>query len=690
MIWRKSRWLCTLHAMTDPMGRWTAALLFLAACSRTASAPRPPAPSPTATKVAAIRGGPAPADTVPPGLPPVTRVEGPLRLTVIYPGPKDLIDARDSTFIFGSTGSGGATLTVNGQPVAVAGSGGWIAWIPIPPDSLITLTLVARQGADSIVLPYQIRRIFRFIPPVAPVWIDSNSVTPGSRAWWPADEYLPVSVRAAEGARVQIRLPDGRLIPLTPDLAPAEVPWGIRAFDRDSSNLAVRLRADRYAGAVRGLRLGDDPGSLLGPPPPVITRQGGGCCAGPARQGTEPLIEAIIGSDTARMRLPLRLAPLDTVPMVVEFNDDTAHKGNTDSVTIGRTRPGATYHWFFPTGTRAVVTGRLGDDLRVRLSRAQEAWVPAIDAIALPAGTPVTRATVSSLTLSPREDRLVLRVPMTQRIPFRVEEESDRLTLRLYNTVGDINWTRYGTTDPYLRDIRWLQVASDEVTLVVDLSSPVWGYRARWSGNDLLLEIRRPPVIDPVRPLAGRLVVVDPGHPPLGATGPTGLRESEANLAVALELRALLEADGARVIMTRTADVSVDLAARTRLADSLDAEVLISIHNNALPDGLNPFTNNGSSVFYNQPRSLPLAQAIQTALVRRLGLRDLGAGRGDLALVRPTWMPSVLCEGLFMMLPEQEAALREPEGQRRYALAVRDGLRAWLQRVATTQGAGVP
>lgn len=677
--------------MTDLKGRWTAALLILAACSRMVSAP------PGAVVVSpAVRAGvdTSRPQTVAPTLPPVPRIEGPIQLKVVYPGPNELVDARDSTFLFGSTGSGGVTLTVNGLPVPVAPNGAWLAWVPIPPDSVIALTLVARQGADSVVLPYQIRRVYRFIPPVAPVWIDSNSVTPAGRAWWPLDEYLPVSVRAAEGARVQIRLPDGTVLPFTPDLAPAEVPWGIRAFDRDTTNLTLRLRADRYAGAIRGRRVGDDPGLVLGPPTPVITRTGGGCCAGsataPNRQSGEPLIEAIIGADTARMRLPLRLAPLDTLPLVVEFNDDTAHKGNTDSLTIGRARPGATYHWFFPTGTRAIVTGRLGEDLRVRLSRAQDAWVPAVDAVALPVGTPVTRATVSSVTLSPLSDRLVLRIPMSQRIPFRMEEETDRLTLRLYNALGDINWTRYGPADPYLREIRWLQVASDEVTLTLDVASPVWGYRTRWNGNDLMLEIRRPPIIDPVHPLAGRFVVVDPGHPPLGATGPTGLREAEANLAVALELRTLLEADGARVVMTRTTDVSVDLAARTRLADSIDAEILVSIHNNALPDGVNPFTNNGSSVFYNQPRSLPLAQAIQIALVGQLGLRDLGAGRGDLALVRPTWMPSVLCEGLFMMLPEQEAALRQPEGQRRYARAVRDGLRSWLRHVATTQGAGVP
>jgi N-acetylmuramoyl-L-alanine amidase len=45
-------------------------------------------------------------------------------------------------------------------------------------------------------------------------------------------------------------------------------------------------------------------------------------------------------------------------------------------------------------------------------------------------------------------------------------------------------------------------------------------------------------------------------------------------------------------------------------------------------------------------------------------------------------MPAVLTEGLFMILPEQEAALRSPEGIRRYAEAVRDGLRSFLRERA--------
>lgn len=591
-------------------------------------------------------------------------VDGPLEIRVVYPGPRDVVDARDSTFLFGTVGTGRARLTINDAEVNVWPNGAWLAWVPLPPDTAPTFALVATAGADTLRYLHPLRTVPRFRPPATPVWVDSLSLSPAGRVWWPRDEYLPVSLRAVEGAKVRLLLPGGDVVPLTAERGPGEVPWGIRAFDRDTANLLAPRRAERYVGAIRGQRLPGD--------------------------STDVVIEAVLGADTVRLRWPLDLRLLDSIPQLVELNDDTAGSGTTDSLTVGRARPGATYHWFFPTGTRAQFTGRLGDDARIRLSRQQEAWVPAADLVPLPAGSPALRATVLSLTATPAADRVVVRVPLTARIPFRVEEEPGRLTLRLYNTVGDINWIRYGANDPYLRQIRWLQAASDEVTITLDVAGPVWGYRTRWSRNDLVLEVRRPPVVDGAAPLRGRRIVVDPGHPPLGATGPTGLTEAEANLAVSLELVRLLESAGAQASLTRRGAESLDLNARTRFADSLDAELLVSIHNNALPDGVNPFTNNGSSVFYYHPRSLPLAQDIQAALVRRLGLRDLGAARGDLALVRPTWMPAVLCEGFFMMLPDQEAALRQPAGQLAYALAARDGLVTFLKRVAEAQGSDVP
>jgi N-acetylmuramoyl-L-alanine amidase len=306
--------------------------------------------------------------------------------------------------------------------------------------------------------------------------------------------------------------------------------------------------------------------------------------------------------------------------------------------------------------------------------------------VPLPAGTPEPSAIVGSVSVMPAADRAVLRIPLTQRVPFQVVESERSLALTFYSAAGDVDWMRYGT-DPLVRQLTWVQSQRQEVTLTIELSAPVWGYRTRWSRSDLIVELRRPPRLSGTNPLRGRTIAIDPGHPPFGSTGPTGLREADANLAVALQLRTLLQNAGAKVQMTRVSDSAVDLWPRVAFAEQRGSELLVSIHNNALPDGVNPFTNNGTSVFYNQPRSLPLAAAIQESLVRQLRLPDLGIGRGDLAVIRGTWMPSVLVEGMFIIMPEQEAALRTTRGTRRYARGVYEGIAGFLRQQAKLQSA---
>lgn len=646
---------------------------------------RPTGPSPDAARTG--------RDSGPARLPAVPKVAGPLVLRVTYPAPDALIQLRDSSFLFGSAGTGEAEVTVNGYPAKVWPNGAWLAWIPFPPDSLMQFTIEGRTATDHARLLLAVRRAGGAPERmVDSLWLDSVSLSPRGRVWWPRSEYLTLTARASQGIIVRLRLPDGTVVPLAPQAQAPEVPAAVRAFDRDTNNLRLPPRTDRYVGLLRGRSLGPAPGPILPShprPSAVMASAPVACSAGTSCPGGDAIpddslwatVEAIRGIDTVRARWPLQLALLDTLPVLTELDDDTARAGDTDSLTVGRALPGGTYHWFFPSGTRTEANGRVNDDLRLRLSSESQAWVAAGEARPLAAHA-VAPAVVGSVTLTPRAGGALLRIPLSRRVPFQVAESGRSLGLRLYGAVGDVNWIRYGVPDTLVTRISWAQAAADETTLTLELGVPVWGYRTWWDRADLLLEVRRPPAIVRGDPLKGILVAVDPGHPPAGATGPTGLREAEANLGVALELRRLLENGGARVLMTRTSDVPIDLWPRVKLAEAADADLLISIHNNALPDGINPFTNSGSSVFYNQPRSIPLARAIQAALIRRLGLRDLGIGRGDLALVRATWMPSVLTEGMFMILPEQEAALRSPEGQRLYALAVYDGVRDFLRERA--------
>jgi N-acetylmuramoyl-L-alanine amidase len=633
--------------------------VFLAAgCARRAPSAGP-IPIPTAADTAPL----------PSRLPPVAPVRGPLALRVVYPPTDAVLQVRDSTFLFGSSGSGDAAVTINGQPARVWPNGAWLAYVALPADSIVPLQIVARTATDSARVIYPLRRA---VPEagrrtVGGAWIDSLSLSPVGRAWVGRNEYVALRARAAEGAQVRLVLADGTVVPLVPQPEPVEVPVAVRAFERDTAVPTPALTRDRYVGLLRGRAVGPDPG-------PVVAFPG----------GTSPpdtnwaTVEAIAGADTARVHWPLQVAVLDSIPVTVEFDDDTSGTGTSDSLTVGRAIPGGTYAWFFPTGTRGQVSGRRNDELRLRLGADAEAWVPAADARPLAPGGPAPAAVVGSVRLIARPDRVSLRIPISQRVPFRVEEGERTLAVTFYGAVGDVDWMRYGATDSLVRRLTWRQDATDQVTLSLELGMPVWGYRSRWDRADFVLDVRRPPAIDAGHPLRDRVIAIDPGHPPGGATGPTGLREAEANLGVALEVERLLTAEGAKVIMTRTSDSVVDLWPRVARAEQAGAEVLVSIHNNALPDGLNPFINHGTSVYYHSPRSVPLARTTQAALVRRLGLRDLGIGWGDLALVRGTWMPSILTEGLFMMLPDQEAALRTPQGRGLYAQAVVDGLRSYL------------
>ena len=587
------------------------------------------------------------AATPAPALPAVPLVDGPLAVRVVYPPAGALVQARDSNFIFGTIGSGKASLSINGTAVRVVANGSFIAYLPLPPASAPQYTIVATRGADTARATHPIR----LLPPrplladTGRLTVDSSSVSPRGPRLARADERVRVSVRAPRNAIVALRLADGNLQRLV------------------NSSLALdSLRVATARAEVDSLTWSTDvPASAL-------------------VRGAELI--ASRGVDT--VRFALRDITVDE-PGRVRWVRLTggAEVPDTDRVVILRPVPNGTYKWLLLPGTTLEMTGRVGDMVRVRLDATLEAWAAASDVTELPAGFSAPRRTAANARVTAAADWVDVTIPMAERPAFEVREEGNTLVLVLYGVQANTDIVGYAADDSLLRRVRWYQETSDRARFEIDLARPAFGYLPMWDRGAFTLRVRRPPVVDATSPLKGLTVVVNAGHPPAGSTGPTGLYEPVPTLAISERLKTILEARGARVLMTRTTAAPLALAIRPVMARQAGAHAFVSIHLNALPDGINPFTANGTGAYYFHPTSERLAREVQRGMVRRMGLRDLGIFYDNLSDLRHPWMPSVLCEGAFIMIPEQEAAVKTAEFQERYALGVADGLEAYFRALGS-------
>jgi N-acetylmuramoyl-L-alanine amidase len=177
--------------------------------------------------------------------------------------------------------------------------------------------------------------------------------------------------------------------------------------------------------------------------------------------------------------------------------------------------------------------------------------------------------------------------------------------------------------------------------------------------------------------LAGRTIVVDPGHGSSdpGAIGPEGTKEKDVNLLLGLQVADILRTEGANVILTRTTDAMLgtggalsDLAGRVAIANSSGADIFVSIHNNSYTSP----SAQGTETLYNSnnpqaTQSLSLATAVQKALVNGLepfnsGLKfDRGVKDVNLYVtgVRIN-IPAILVEVQFISNPNGEQQLLNP------------------------------
>ena len=178
-------------------------------------------------------------------------------------------------------------------------------------------------------------------------------------------------------------------------------------------------------------------------------------------------------------------------------------------------------------------------------------------------------------------------------------------------------------------------------------------------------------------------IVVDPGHDgtTLGAVYPdasgTKIYEKDLTLSISNKLKTELEKAGYNVVMTRTGETAGNLYERSELANSVNADLFISIHINA--SGTVP-TFQGLYTYYHpsSTRSKKFAQAVQSAVCSTSGAIDRGIASADFVVLRETNMAAVLVECGFMSNVEELERLKTDAYQQKLAEGITQGVTDYL------------
>lgn len=168
------------------------------------------------------------------------------------------------------------------------------------------------------------------------------------------------------------------------------------------------------------------------------------------------------------------------------------------------------------------------------------------------------------------------------------------------------------------------------------------------------------------------IVVIDPGHGGTdpGALGLYGINEKDVVLSIARKLDSLnsqILDSKFEIYLTRYKDTLISLKERTRLANSLNAPVFISIHCNQA----NNRSAAGTEVYIYPKSKSQAAEAsylgftIQQDLYNSLGLKNRGLKYGDFQVLRNSndSRATVLLELGFLSHPDEAGYLAKEKSQ---------------------------
>jgi N-acetylmuramoyl-L-alanine amidase len=159
------------------------------------------------------------------------------------------------------------------------------------------------------------------------------------------------------------------------------------------------------------------------------------------------------------------------------------------------------------------------------------------------------------------------------------------------------------------------------------------------------------------------------------------VQEKDIDLAIALELKTLFDEAGDEtlgVYYTRLDDTNPAFADRSGLANDLDANLFVSIHNNSYTASSDV---NGTAVLYDENKeaegnsSKHLAEILLEQTCDALGSKNMGLVKGnDIYIIRTSDAPAALVELGFMTNPAELKKLTSKSYQKTCAQGIYNGI----------------
>lgn len=270
---------------------------------------------------------------------------------------------------------------------------------------------------------------------------------------------------------------------------------------------------------------------------------------------------------------------------------------------------------------------------------------------------------------------------------FACETYPPQITLILPGGSFSDSMGKIEGTHDLLKEVKTSHTSKD---VRIDLlTERIMTLTARVSDNAIVVNVKTPDHSG--GDLAGKLVVIDPGHGGSQTGARSGsLYEKNVTLQIAKVVADVLESEGIRTILTRNDDTAMGLAERAEVAINDKADFFISIHCNS-----NGSTNSATGIetYYHMQESSPraLAFAIHEGVCSVTGMCDRRArsdrslyasGLGVLRRLEGSGIPGVLVECGYINNGSDRAKLVDANYQKKLAAGILAGLRAYVEGTA--------